>query len=122
MTVAHSEHARPLAGEDRLARGKGVSWRVWYVAVLAGVTVSLFLFVPAGGNFSLLLLFGGLMALHPLPGGGHHHGQAGRTERSAPARSRNEGEDAPHAKQGGGMVSGNNRRQKRGGGHSGHCH
>jgi len=122
MTVAHSEHARPFAGEDRLARGKGVSWRVWYVAVLAGVTVSLFLFVPAGGNLALLVLFGGLMALHHIPGGGHHHGKMGGAERPAPARSRDEGEDTPHSEPGGAKVSGSNRRRKGGGGRSGHCH
>ena len=121
MTAAHSEHARPLAGEHRLARGKGVSWRVWYVAVLAGVTVSLFLFVPASGSLAMLVLFGGLMALHHLPGGGHH-GQKGGTERSVPPDLETEGEDTPHAEQGGAKVSGSNRRQKGGGGHSDHCH
>jgi len=69
----------------------------------------------------MLVLFGGLMALHHLPGGGHH-GQKGGTERSVPPDLETEGEDTPHAEQGGAKVSGSNRRQKGGGGHSDHCH
>ena len=122
MTEAHSEHAHALAGEDRLARWKGISWRVWYVAALAGVTVSLFLFVPGGGNLAVLVLFGGLMALHHLPGGRHHHGRTDGVGGSAPPDPETESEHTSHAEHREAKAWGSNRRQKDGGGHSGHCH
>lgn|GEM_PF-4478547 len=82
------------AGQDYMANGRlhhtterphllsrsRVSWRVLYVVAVTGAAAALFLFVPDGGSLALLVLFGGLMALHHLPGAGHHagHGTAAR--------------------------------------------
>ena len=64
----------PAGGTPQSSRRTRISWRVAYVAGLAVVAASLFLLVPNGGSVALLVLLGGLMALHHLPGGhGHNH-------------------------------------------------
>ena len=68
------EHRHQGGGSPRESRATRVSWRVLYVATLAGVAAALFLLVPGGTTLALFILLGGLMVLHHLPGGGHHVG------------------------------------------------
>ncbi len=82
------EHRHQGGGSPHESGALRVSWRVLYVVTLAGVAGALFLFAPGGTSLALFILFGGLMVLHHLPGGGH---QAGHGNLSASPR-----DDAHH--------------------------
>lgn len=66
----NSEHPLEKSAAKR-SRTK-LSWRLLYMAGLFVVAAVAFLLAADGGRLALLVLFGGLMALHHIPGG--HHG------------------------------------------------
>ena len=67
----HTHHGHTQAPAHRWGR---IQWAVVYVIGLVLVTGLLVIFVPGGGQLGLVVLLGGLMVLHHLPGGGHQHG------------------------------------------------
>jgi len=70
----HGEPADSATGASRSARRFRIPWRIAYIAGLVIVAASLFLLMPDRGSVALLVLLGGLMVLHHLPGGrGHSH-------------------------------------------------
>ncbi|OGS46869.1 MAG: hypothetical protein A3K66_01055 [Euryarchaeota archaeon RBG_16_67_27] len=64
-------------GGGRSPKGKGrIDLRIAYVLAVVAAAATLFFLVPDGGSWAFLVLFGGLMALHHVPGlsRGHAHG------------------------------------------------
>ena len=56
-------------GGGRSPKGKGrIDLRIAYVLAVVAAAATLFFLVPDGGSWAFLVLFGGLMALHHVPG------------------------------------------------------
>ena len=102
------------------SRWRQVSWRLWFAVALAAVAVALFVLVPDGGSIALLVLFGGLMALHHMPGG-HRHGQTPETQRPASSDSESSLKETTHPDHGD-LAAARHKKREGSRGHSGRCH